>query len=285
MLSGVFKYIQKVIQGHILDDYEFYIEYNIGWQICKYLGVAINIACPHRFKPNVIYKEILDIIRDNGIPAELLIEGKVKNIYKYIISKECSDDLYPMYSRMHDPIFPNYLKSFNFRVHHNLLPVKRLFRDFALDNDSACNFCNLHPETHSHIFSQCKRLDLLWKFLDEVLILLNINSEDFNFAYAREMYNYDMINTRFDLTGKNYILYLNSIVNHNIWRYSKKIQYEKVVFDDHQLIKNVVKTLFARKNIDDRLKQCSKIDDLENLCTAANFVKNVYVQAVENDDT
>ena len=125
---------------------------------------------------------------------------------------------------------------------------------------------------------------MLWKFLDEVLILLNVNSEDFSFVYAREMYNYDMINTRFDLTGRNYLLYLNSIVNHNIWRYSKKIQYEKVVFNDYQLIKNVVKTLFARKRMDDRLKQCSKIDNLENLCTAANFVKNVYVQDVENDD-
>ena len=287
LLGGLLTYIQKVIQGHALDDSDFFIEYNIGWQICKYLGVPINLACPHRSVPNKIYGQILEVIRVNKIPAELLIEGKVRNIYKFAVLKEYGTGLYPKYSRMHDGIFPNYLKTFNFRVHYNLLPVKRLFRDFALDTDSRCNFCNLHPDTHSHIFSQCNKLEILWKFLDEILTVLNISSEDFSFTQARRMFDYDMVNTRFPKADTKFIMYLNSIVNHNIWRYSKKIQHEMVAFDQSQLIKNVVRTLISRKAIDDKLKSCSKIDGLESLCSAASFVKNVFLQNLDstsNDD-
>ena len=258
----------------------FFIEYNIGWQICKYLGVPINLACPHRSRPNKIYGEILEIIRVNKIPADLLIEGKIKSIYKYVVSKDYTGGLYPKYIRLHDSVLPNYLKTFNFNVHYNLLPVKRLFRDYALDNDSRCNFCDLHPDTHSHIFSQCKKLDFLWKFLDEVLRVLNVCSGDFSFTQARRLYDYDMVNSRFPKADEKYIIYLNSVVNHNIWRYSKKIQHENILFDQAQLIKNVVRSLIARKSMDDRLKSCSRIDNLEALCNAASFVQNVFSQTL-----
>ena len=280
LLSGLLKYIQKIIQGQALDNSDFFIEYNIGWQICKYLGVPINLACPHRSRPNKIYGEILEIIRVNKIPADLLIEGKIKSIYKYVVSKDYTGGLYPKYIRLHDSVLPNYLKTFNFNVHYNLLPVKRLFRDYALDNDSRCNFCDLHPDTHSHIFSQCKKLDFLWKFLDEVLRVLNVCSGDFSFTQARRLYDYDMVNSRFPKADEKYIIYLNSVVNHNIWRYSKKIQHENILFDQAQLIKNVVRSLIARKSMDDRLKSCSRIDNLEALCNAASFVQNVFSQTL-----
>ena len=262
----------------------FFIEYNIGWQVCKYLGVPINLACPHRSQPNAIYKKILEIISENQVPANLLIEGKIKSIYNYVISRNYAGGLFPKYNRMHDSIFPNYLKTFNFKLHYNLLPVKRLFVEFALDNDSRCNFCNLNPDTHSHLFSQCEKLKVLWRFLDEILILLNVASEDFSFTHARRMYDYDMVNTRFAKADEKFILYLNSVVNYNIWRYSKKIQYENVSFDESQLMRNVVRTLVARKNIDDRLKTCSRIENLDNLCNAAVFVKNVFLQADHGND-
>ena len=126
---------------------------------------------------------------------------------------------------------------------------------------------------------------MLWEFLDEVLLLLNDNIEGFTFTHARTTYDYTLVNKRLDMTNKNYILYLNAIVNHNIWRYSKKIQHENELFNIYQLIRNVVKTLFARKRMEDKLKQCSKIDNIENLCTAANFVKNVYLQSIGSQNS
>ena len=75
---------------------------------------------------------------------------------------------------------------------------------------------------------------------------------------------------------------LNSVVNHNIWWYSKKIQHENVTFDESQLIKNVVRTIIARQSLDDKLKSCSRIENLGQLCSAASFVKNVFLQAIHD---
>ena len=57
-------------------------------------------------------------------------------------------------------------------------------------------------------------------------------------------------------------------------------------FDEVQLIKNVVKSMHGRKSYDNRLKTRSKLDNLEEACIAANFVKNTYVQNFggSNDD-
>ena len=66
----------------------------------------------------------------------------------------------------------------------------------------------------------------------------------------------------------------------HIWRYSKKIQHENILFDQAQLIKNVVRSLIAGKSMDDRLKSCSRIDNLEALCNAASFVQNVFSQTL-----
>lgn len=46
---------------------------------------------------------------------------------------------------------------------------------------------------------------------------------------------------------------------------------------------NITRTFFARKNIENRFKKCSKIPEMENLCTAANFVKNAYIQSNGNE--
>ena len=278
LISSTMRYVKNLVEGNTFGDHESFIEYNIGWQLCNYLKLPKNLSCPHRHKPNKIYEQILKIITENQIPAQLLTEGKIRNVYRFLVSKGFGNGKYPKYHRMHDRIFPNYLKSFDFRLHYNLLPVKRQFRDFALDNDSRCNFCVLHPETHSHIFSHCNKLQILWDFLDEVLSLINIDSNMYSFVETRKMYDYDMVNSRCSGADLKIVLYLNSIVNHNIWKYSRKIQYEKVEFDEVQLIKNVVKSMHGRKSYDNRLKTRSKLDNLEEACIAANFVKNTYVQ-------
>lgn len=180
----------------MLSNGEWFIEYNIGWKLCKYIDIPINNSCPHRFKPQKIYEEIWNVINHHQIPAEILIEGKVKNIYQFIVQKDFQKSEYPKYCRMHDRVFPNYMKSFNFKVYYNLLPVKRLFREYGLDNDSRCNFCNLNPDTHSHLFSQCKMLENVWKFIDEILGLINISPNVYSIMEKRKSYDYDIVNTR-----------------------------------------------------------------------------------------
>ena len=81
----------------------------------------------------------------------------------------------PRWELLHHKIMPNYLISFNYKVHFNLLPVKSKFLDFQLDNSSRCKFCNLNYKTLFHIFGKCVKLHILWDFLDEILAIMNIN--------------------------------------------------------------------------------------------------------------
>ena len=60
---------------------------------------------------------------------------------------------------------PSYLQTFNYKLSHELLPVKTMFREYALDNDSRCTFCEIGLETTLHMFGLCEKLEIVWRFL------------------------------------------------------------------------------------------------------------------------
>jgi len=269
LLRDVFSYVKKKLNGESLSDQESYVEYNIGWQLSKYIGVPLNILCPHRSKPNTVYQCMMNIITSHKIPVELLYKGKFKNIYCYIIEKNFMPSVYPKYLRLHHKVLPNYLKSFNFQVHYRLLPVKRLFIEYALDTDSQCAFCKFYPDTHSHIFSQCNELKFLWRFLDEVLLIMKISPSVYNFTDSRRKYDYDFVNTRIPSNIETIIIYMNSVVNLKIWSYRKKILTDNIPFNIKDLIRNLVQSFHARKNMEPQLKSCSQIQNISDLCSSA----------------
>ena len=95
---------------------------------------------------------------------------------------------------MHISVLPNYLKSFNFKVHYNLLPVKAKFLRYELDNESRCKFCCIGYESIDHIFAKCVKLGIVWDFFDETMALLNIN-----FSFTRQrgiLHSFDVMNIR-----------------------------------------------------------------------------------------
>ena len=100
---------------------------------------------------------------------------------------------------------PSYLQSFNFKLHNNLLPVRTMFQEYALDTDSRCMFCRVGPETTFHLFGTCEKLKTVWDFLTSVIFLLT--DERFNFRQYR-------VNLKLDLTGISNInrLYERTII-------------------------------------------------------------------------
>ena len=98
------------------------------------------------------------------------------------------------------------------------MPVKRWFTDYGLDTDSRCNFCNIYADNDSHIFCKCTKLNRLWDFLDEVLGLLNIDVNMYSFVGRRQSFDYDCDNTRLPKSIETVIVYINYVVNINIWR-------------------------------------------------------------------
>ena len=62
---------------------------------------------------------------------------------------------------------------------------------------------------------------------------------------------------------------MNSVVNLKIWSYRKKILTDNIPFNIKDLIRNLVQSFHARKNMESQLKSCSKIQNISDLCSSA----------------
>ena len=71
---------------------------------------------------------------------------------------------------VHNPTVPNYLKTSNYKLVHNVLPFQTKFCDFSLDNPkSFCVFCNKGPDIAFHVFKSCEKLTMIWQFIDSLI--------------------------------------------------------------------------------------------------------------------
>ena len=192
------------------------------------------------------------MIKQVGIKDEDLLTCKVNVIYHKVLESLNSHRFSPNHRILHLNCLPNYLKSFNFKVHFDLLPVKGKFLHYGLDNDSRCSFCCIGFETAVHICGKCLKLKIVWDFFDEVMALLNIN---FSFATQRTLqHKFDVMTLPF-CNGRNFklLVYLTTIINHQIWKYRNDCVHESAVFDHDILISKVIRSIGARKNFQQRM--------------------------------
>ena len=149
--------------------------------------------------------------------------------------------------------------------------------EFGLDTDSRCNFCKMHADTAVHMFCHCPILKPIWGFLDRVLQKMNFK---FCFTENRKSSNFDLISSKIEKNEEKLIIYINSITNYKIWKFSMKIQYEKEVFKEKEFVKSLMKTIGGRKNIElsDNLKQCKKVAEISLLdMTIKQAFRNFYL--------
>jgi len=50
---------------------------------------------------------------------------------------------------------PNYLKTFNYKLLNNLLPLEFKFKSNRMDLKLNCHLCSTHYETDIHLFNKC----------------------------------------------------------------------------------------------------------------------------------
>ena len=191
------------------------------------------------------------------------MNGTLNTIYKRIIRDmgirqwEGQD-----YYKLHKKIFPTYMKTFNYKVHFNLLPVKNKFNHFCLDSEEkvTCPFCDIHFESEFHLFSKCSKLIVLWQILDEAIAVCFANDCKFSFEKCRvRQCHYSLVSIKENGKYQDLILYLNSIVNYNLWKLRNQIVHEDERFDSLKLINKVIASICARKNIESRVKKCNKV--------------------------
>ena len=241
------------------------------------LKIPLNNRTPHRLTPMKPYANILKFLREMHITRDDLISGRVKSVYeKIIFSKNKVHGSFPKWSRLHSIVLPNYLKTFNYKASVDILPCKTKFVEFALDTDSRCNYCRLYPDTVPHIFCNCSVLVPIWNILDQILKSMNFT---FCFTESRKWGKYDLKSSQIKKDEEVLVIYLNTIVNYKIWKFSMKIQYEGFIFTPKKFFNSLVKTIEGRKlmELSDRMKRCQKIPEIDRLSIA---VKNAYATVV-----
>ena len=92
---------------------------------------------PHAARPSPYYKYMIKIVEQYKIAKEEIIRGRTKDILRRIKTPktptpsqlEITSYITKLnYSWIHHPIFPNYLKTFNFKIVKNLRPVEAKFK-------------------------------------------------------------------------------------------------------------------------------------------------------------
>jgi len=131
LLKPIIKYMRERIVENELSDFSYFVEYHLGQKLSSLFNLPNNNCTPHRFEVNECYQAMYNTIVKYKITAEELVKGKIGNIYHRILcdigtAKHC----HSQYLRLHKKILPSYLKTFNFKVCFDLLPVKNKFYQF-----------------------------------------------------------------------------------------------------------------------------------------------------------
>ena len=134
------------------------MEYNLGFQLCNYFNIPYNNRTPHAARPNIFYSNVFQIICRFNISYNELTEGSICSIYRKVIY-DCNLHMINFKShRILSKVLPSYLQTLNYKIHFNLLPLKSMYREWQLDNDSCCYFCGVGYETTHHMFGSCEKL-------------------------------------------------------------------------------------------------------------------------------
>ena len=267
LLKPVMKYLKCIAENVVLPKELFFVEYHIGIQLCRLFGFKVNNCTPHTSQPCEVYSHVLQTIRWFRITKDELVLGSVNAIYKRIIVTLNERNGKLKYYRLLSNVLPSYLQSFNFKLYNNLLPVNTMFREYALDNDSCCLFCNVGPESIFHMFGSCEKLRILWKIASETVIA--VTNIDFNFADLRSNLRLDLVCVNL---GGNYafekmLIYFNTIINYSIWRERNDIKFNFVKFGLGSILKRIHKSMGARRNVDNKLLETRRIPYLRDLCS------------------
>ena len=98
---------------------------------------------------------------------------KLRQMYYWIFETRKSQILIPSinfsifetWKQIHNDIFPNYLKTFNYKLTWNLLLVKVKPHIAAYHQTNMYSFCYSSEETVSHLFLTCVKLNSVWNFI------------------------------------------------------------------------------------------------------------------------
>ena len=275
LIKPVMKYLKEVHSMHgISSSNLFYVEYNIGMQLCTLFGLPVNNSTPHGFAPSFIYQYIFKMIKWFKISLDEMINGTVNSIYKRIISDLNASSRNFRSQRIFPKYLPSYLQSFNYKLFKDILPVKTMFIEYGLDTDSRCYFCDIGPESIFHLFGTCEKLKVIWDFLKEMWFLFA--NQHFDFQLCKTNFQLNLTSIKGFGSFEKPLIYLNSIINYAIWKMRNEIRFKFENFDVEVLIRKVVRTIGARKKLNPQLSPSFQIPHIDELFDSIVSVLNTF---------
>jgi len=173
-------------------------------------------------------KQFLKVIEEYKITIEELIKAKINEIYKRLksipkIRKEISYNPLKIATRnverIHHTILPNYLKTFNYKLLNNLLPLEPKFKPNIIDLKPNCHLCLTQYETDIHLFSKCVIIKPLLHHVTRLYFNVTGQHTTYFFDTARIQYHTPLSRTSY---CNNLTPYLNSVLSYTIWKTRKK---------------------------------------------------------------
>ena len=275
LLKNVMKYLRCIVLGEEeLPSNLFFVEYNIGYQVCNYFNIPVNRSTSHGMMPNAFYSNVLQIIRKHNITLKELSEGSINIIYRRILYDLNRPMINFKSCRLLSKVLPSYLQSFNYKVHFDFLPLKSKFRDWQLDNDSCCYFCQVGYETTFHLFGTCEKLKGLWVILRNVHA--TISQEDFDYEYNRQNFRIDLTNASYNQNFEKTLVYLNTIANYSIWRHRNDMRYNFESFNLKAITKKMIRSIGARRHVDTKMSESHRIPYINQLYEVLVRVVNQF---------
>jgi len=151
-------------------------EYNIGLQLSDIFQLPKTQNTPHAAFPSTHYKKYIKIIEERMITKEEILKGKIKEIYirvktttvRNIVTQSIFGATTPNYKWIHHALLPNYLKTFNYKLANNALPVQPKFKLNIPELNPYCFLCKTTYESDIHLFSKCVEIKALLHYVTRI---------------------------------------------------------------------------------------------------------------------
>ena len=161
-ISNLFQYFKSREKNNTFNTETYLIEFEIGMSLSKLYDLPILNHIPHRDYPTPYYQKTLQILKEYKVSLKELTKGKIKQIYNRISypNKRPSRQETFRWKLVNQNILPNYLKTFNYRTVHYLLPFS--------PEPGECALCLQLQDSAVHVFAKCSITRQIWTILQEV---------------------------------------------------------------------------------------------------------------------
>ena len=159
-------------------------------------------------------------------------------------------------SNIYKTTIDNYIRAFQFKIVHNILPVNGKLYNWKVSNSDSCSYCFLETESLEHLFCHCHVAVTLYRQIQQWAKYYHISLPDMNVNKI--------------LYGISPCSMQNALINHIILIYKQILFNHRNTKTNHKLLAHFVKRLN-----DVRILECN-IARTKNKSTLHNMKWRLY---------